>query len=290
MMTYQPEEKTRLKRQREEQAINLAMHSKWDEAVAVNQSIVELFPKDVDSHNRLGKALTELGRYGAARAAYSKAVELDPANTIARKNLSRLAGLKETPRASTASVPTAKVDPRLFIAERGKTAVVALQQPAARETIARVNAGDQVSLRVRGRTLVVENTRGEYLGLVEPKLALRIIKLMDGGNRYAAAVTSVGDSSAKVIIKEVFQAPAMAGTLSFPATADTGFRSYTRDTLLRYGYEDEDEGEEGRYPDETSESWGENRGRSWRGEVEEPENDQVQPLPEEDDEEEEVGE
>lgn len=281
MMTYQPEEKLRLKREREEQAISLAMQSKWDEAVALNQSILELFPQDVDSHNRLGKALTELGRYNGARTAYGKSVELDPTNTIAHKNLNRLAGLKEAPRKATAA--TAKVNPLLFIEERGKTAVVSLNQPAPRETMAKVNAGDQVDLRIRGRTLVAQNPRGEYLGMVEPKVALRVIKLMDGGNRYAAAVTSVGENTVRVIIKETFQSAALAGTLSFPV-ADTGFRPY-RDTLVRYGYEDEEDA-----PEDSSESWEDEGRNTWHGEVEEPENDRVQSLPEEDDDDDEMEE
>jgi tetratricopeptide (TPR) repeat protein len=202
MVTMQPEEKTRIKRQREEQAIQLAMQSRWEEAASVNQSIIELFPADVDSYNRLGKALNELGRYSAARSAYARALELDPANTIARKNHQRLAALKEA--AGPAEAPAAKVDPRLFIEERGKTAIAILQRPAPRETMARVNAGDQVGLRQRGRSIVVETVGGEYLGMIEPKLGLRVIKMMEGGNKYAAAVTSVQDSSARVIIKEIF--------------------------------------------------------------------------------------
>ena len=57
------EEKARLRRQRTELAINLAMQSRWEEAVRVNQSILEVYPTDADAHNRLGKALTELGQY-----------------------------------------------------------------------------------------------------------------------------------------------------------------------------------------------------------------------------------
>ena len=35
------------------------------------------FPNEVDAYNRLGKALTELGRYADARDAYGRAVKLD---------------------------------------------------------------------------------------------------------------------------------------------------------------------------------------------------------------------
>ena len=49
-----------------------------------------MFPNEVDAYNRLGKALTELGRYAEARDAYAHAVKLDPLNGIAAKNLQRL--------------------------------------------------------------------------------------------------------------------------------------------------------------------------------------------------------
>jgi len=92
---YLPEERNRFKRQRTEQAIQLAMAGRWEEAVAVNRAILELFPTDVDTYNRLGKALTELGHYREAREAYQKGLEIDPSNMIAKKNLARLATLRE---------------------------------------------------------------------------------------------------------------------------------------------------------------------------------------------------
>src|SRR4051812_39066483 len=79
-----------LRRQRQERAIKLAMESKWEEAAQENETILQVFPRDVDAHNRLGKALTELGRYNDAREAYGRALQLDANNIIARKNLQRL--------------------------------------------------------------------------------------------------------------------------------------------------------------------------------------------------------
>ena len=92
-MVYQEEEQVRLRRQRSKQAIALALQGQWREAVEVNKSLTESFPNDVDAYNRLGRAYMELGEYSQAREAYSRAIELDPYNTIARKNLHRLAYL-----------------------------------------------------------------------------------------------------------------------------------------------------------------------------------------------------
>jgi len=85
VFSQQSEDRLRLKRIKAEQAIAFAMKSRWAEAADVNRRILELFPDDVDSHNRLGKALVELGQYHDSRAAYEQALRLDPTNTIRRR-------------------------------------------------------------------------------------------------------------------------------------------------------------------------------------------------------------
>lgn len=235
------------RRQSTEQAIQLAIQGKWEEAVQLNRQLLGAFPNDVDTYNRLGKALTELGRYVEARAAYTRAIELDSANTIARKNLARLATLSETgAQRSTGE----KVDPDLFVEEIGKTAMAILQQPAP-EALARIAAGDRVYLKRQDKGLVVENGRGDFLGRIESRLALRLNKLIDAGNEYAAAIASLdGHGGCRLIIKETYQHPSQAGKPSFPPSGGETFRPYTKDRLLRYDVEedeapDDDDGEPG---------------------------------------------
>src|SRR5437868_5394261 len=117
--TYQPEERARLRRQLTEQAIQLALESRWEEAVAVNRQLLAAVPHDLSTLNRLGKALSEIGHYTEAKQAYSDALEIDPTNNIARKNLDRLAELKDGDAAGRPSQE--RIDPRLFIEETGKT-------------------------------------------------------------------------------------------------------------------------------------------------------------------------
>ena len=236
------------RRQSTEQAIQLAIQGQWQEAVHLNRQLIGAFPDDVDSYNRLGKALTELGRYGEARAAYARAMELDPANGIARKNLARLATVGE---AQPEPIAGEKVDPNLFVEEIGKTAVTVLRQPAT-DAIARMAAGDRVYLKRQGKSLEVENSRGEYLGLIESRLALRLVKLMDGGNDYAAAIAALDTSGCRVIIKETYQHPSQVGKPSFTPTTNDSFRPYTKQRVLRYELDDEDAGDE---EHEAGEDW-----------------------------------
>ena len=236
-MTIYQEEGTKLRRSSIQKAIDLAMQNRWEEAVQVNQAILELFPNDVDALNRLGKALTELGRYEEAKDAYRRALGIDPLSTIAQKNLSRLALLDPQRPVKENGI---KASPHVFIEERGKAGVTSLINPAPRETLVKVFAGDQVYLSTSDGVLKVETHSGEYLGQVEPRLGMRLMRLMQGGNRYLAAVTSVGDREVKVIIRETYQDPSQEGKLSFPPSGPEEFRAYTRDSVLRYDLEEEE--------------------------------------------------
>ena len=226
---FQQEEKVQVTRREAERAIQLAMASRWEEAVAANRAIINLSPNDADSYNRLGKALMELGRHSEAKKAYKKTLELNATNQIARKNLARLNALA---KAGGAQADTAQMDPSIFIEETGKSTVTMLQATAS-SVLATLKAGDRVELHPQGNSLAVETAGGESIGAVEPKLGLRLIKLIDGGNQYAAAVTSLNAEECRIIIKETYQDPGQVGRPSFPTSrASDSMRPYTKERLL----------------------------------------------------------
>ena len=256
-VTYQPEEKARLRRELTEKAIKLALESNWEEAVEANQRLLSLNPRDLSTLNRLGKALSELGRYGEAKQAYADALEIDPTNNIARKNLERLTQLSDEAPAGRPSHE--RMDPRLFIEETGKTGFTNLVDLAPREALARLTAGDQVYLYREGSLLYARNGAGDRIGRIEPRLASRLIKFMEGGNQYAAGITELNDHLVRLIIRETFQSPNMFGRVSFPAQAGgETVRGYIKDTMVRYEQDEEDEfGEDGEYLDTDEEEAGE---------------------------------
>lgn len=238
-MVFQTDDAARLRRQQTDQAIRAATQGRWDDAVQLNRSIIELTRgNDSDAFNRLGRALNALGQYAESREAYGKALRLDPANQIARKNL---AALENKLGDGTPVTPSAHVDPRLFVEETGKTAVVQLQR-AQRPLLARMSPGERVYLRRDGNTLLASNAGGETIGQIEPRIALRLNRLMDGGNQYDAAISQITGDAARVVIKEAYQAPSQAGRLSFPPSGTDGMpRAYTRDSVRRYDEEDDEE-------------------------------------------------
>ena len=249
-LPVQEEEAGRLKRQGPDQAISLALESKWEEAAALNRAILAVKPNDVDAWNRLGKALMELGRFLDAHGAYAKALHLDPVNSIAKRNMERLASLQdaEEPRREAA-----KVAQDLFIEETGKSGTTTLAGVAP-ALVAKTAAGDEVYLKADGDGLKVENAQGEVLGAVEAKLGLRLLRMIEGGNRYAAAVKSAGERDLQLIIKETYRDPSQT-KLSFPAVGSEAVRPYTKDSLLRYEIDDDEEEEEEHEDEAESDEW-----------------------------------
>jgi len=173
----------------------------------------------------------ELGEYSLAREAYERAIELDPYNTIAQKNLNRLSRLGEAVVSSEGGFD--KVEPQQFIEEVGKAGVVNLGRLAPAEILAKTVAGGRVNLKIDGPSLIAENSRGEYLGQVEPKHGQRLIKLMQGGNKYTAAIISSTEEAVTLIIRETYQDPSQAGRLSFPPKGARSFWPYVGDRIIR---------------------------------------------------------
>jgi tetratricopeptide (TPR) repeat protein len=248
-----PEERAKLKKQLTEQAVKLAVSGRWQEALQVNREYVRIFPNEADGYNRIGKALSELGHVQDALDAYQRALELDPTNQIAKRNIDRLAALRDAPL----SAPPTQVDTRLFVEETG-TAAVASLQAVDPKVVALLDAGDIVQLDVQGNAVNVVTVRGEYVGMIEPRIGLRLARMMRAGNQYSAAMVSTGDQP-KVILRETFKHPSMIDKVSFPQSRLAEIRAYTRRGLL---HRDEDEGEWGydedeEVEDETDEGWSE---------------------------------
>lgn len=231
-----------------EDAVQLAIAGKWDEAVKLNKFIIDNFGADEETQNRLGKALSELGKLKEAKASYEVALKLNPMNSIAKKNAARINALLH--QKEGLKVGGTKVDLNLFVEEMGKTVITTVETPAAVDISSKVAAGDVAELKIDGDGIVAETSREVRLGQLEPKLARRLIKFMRGGNRYQAGVTSVDGSTVKLIVRETYQDPRFAGKPSFPMRRkrEVEFRPYAKESLLTREVEvfadDEEEGAE----------------------------------------------
>jgi hypothetical protein len=223
----------RLKRQLAEQAVNAATSADWQGAADLNRRILEMSP-DVQAENRLAKALWELGELGEAREHYQTALALDPTNRIAERNIERLRYLLlEAGERTVAADPYSKAPVNIFIEETGKTGFAMLVELAPPRQLTQVNPGDRVDLLPEGDRLIAVSD-GIRIGVVEPKVAARLLKLVATGNGYTAGVTSLGDADVRIIIRETYQDPRNYGKVSFPTAARASdLRPYTKGTLVR---------------------------------------------------------
>ena len=242
------DEKQRIRRKLQEKAIELAAMNRWDEAADTNRQILQL-GEDPDTYNRLGKALMEQGQYTEAHDAYQHTLRLTPTNSIARKNVARLDALiaRGFESGQANRKPRQQVDLRMFITETGRTAITALIDVPRSPAVEALVTGEKMNFRVDGKTVFVVDADGTVVGRLEPKLGQRLAELINGGNRYLAAIAQSDPRIVRLLIRETYQDPSQRNRISFPgklgegATYVSGLRYEEYEDLL----EEAEEGDEG---------------------------------------------
>jgi tetratricopeptide (TPR) repeat protein len=227
-----------------EEAIQLALESRWSEALAVNRAMLERHGEEEETFNRLGKALAELGQPQEALDAYQQSLRINPLNIIAQKNVRKLSAQLQAP--TRVEGMAAAIDVDLFTEEPGKSGLAVLVPPTGGVDVA-VGPGDLVELHVEQGQLHARTVRGIDVGDVDTKLARRLVPLMISGNRYSAAVARVDDRKIEVMIRETYQAPENARKTSFPIARGArreDFRPYAKESLLASRGIDDDAAED----------------------------------------------
>src|SRR4051812_39780319 len=169
----------------------------------MNRKLLEM-GAEADAENRLAKALWELGELGSAREHYQAALAIDPTNRIAERNIDRLrtllvaAGEKTVPAMDGSKAPV-----RIFVEETGKTGFAHLLDLPDAKKPPRANPGDPVGANPEGNRLFAISN-GMRIGVVEPRVAARLLKLLADGNKYLAGVTSLGAQDVRIIIREIY--------------------------------------------------------------------------------------
>jgi hypothetical protein len=229
--------KAKTRKQLVEHARRAGLDGNWEQAIQLNQEIIDRSPRDATAYNRLGRALLEFRRVSAAYDAYSSALRIDPANMIARRNLQRLELIRHRRGSEDGGQdsPRESVIPRTsaFIEEVGKTWVDELVNPASMEELADIYSGEQLQMDISEGRLVVLRANGQRVGEVEARTAERIIDLMARGNRYEIFALGLSAASLRVILREVHRDPSVGGKISFPRQI-SATRAYLRERdLLR---------------------------------------------------------
>ncbi len=210
---------TRLKRQLVEQAIGAATAADWAEAAAHQRAHPRV---------RSGQRGREPPRQGATgswaswpqRASTTRRPwrSIRPAASRSATSTGFALLMAEAGRRTVPAKPGSKAPVSIFVEETGKTGFAHLVDLATPRDLAQVNPGDAVDLLPDGPRLAAISN-GMPIGVVEPRVAARLLKLIAEGNKYAAGVTSLGDKDVRIIIREVYQDPRNYGKVSFPTAA-----------------------------------------------------------------------
>ena len=209
---FSKEEELNFIRQHSKVAIDAAMAGQWQSAIEENTLILNNYPENIDALNRLGRAYMEVGELELAKETYLKAKDIDPYNNIAIKNLAKLETLQEN---HASGQQTKGIDPRFFVEEVGKAANVKAVNLAKKKILAGIVAGDEVELVTTEKHILILNENNDTIGWVEPKVEQRLLKLMNGGNKYQATISSASLTEVTVLIRETYQHPSQTGIMSF---------------------------------------------------------------------------
>lgn len=188
-------------------AITAAKAQDWANAVDLNTSILDTYPEDLGALNRLGLAYIQLGKMNLAKKTFSKVLEFDRSNTIAKKHLSRLKS-NQVPQ-----IPT--FTPVHFIEEPGKSKIIELHRLAGKNVLDQLAVGQKCELKPKSRYISVES-QGVYIGALPEDLSFRLSKLLSTGNTYDCYIHSCTVSTCSVYVKETNRSANNIDVHSFP--------------------------------------------------------------------------
>jgi tetratricopeptide (TPR) repeat protein len=224
-----------------QQAIDLALNCKWEEAEELNKQLLEDDPNNTQYLNRLAKAKFELGKYSECKKIYNQVLEIDPYNAIAQKNLKKVSAIKKDSILKNGSNAT-MLSAALFYEEPGITTLVALVKVAEPQKLVALSPGSMVNLNVKKKGISVTDGFGVYIGAFPDDSAYHLMRLLEGGNKYQVIVKSVKSNAVTVLVRETFRSKKFKNQASF--LQDAKLMAYSADNIPLMGEENTDNAED----------------------------------------------
>src|SRR3989344_7132369 len=196
-------------------AVQTALTGDWQQAIVINESILEANPNDIETINRLAFAQSSVGKIKEAKYLYSKVLDLDKQNPIALRNLKRLSSSAAKKNYSGFMTQSS---PNLFIEEPGKTKVIELINPADKNVIAPLRSGERLILQVKRMRIFVLDMDKQYVGMFPDDISKRLIEFINGGNEYEAYVKTVDLNRVFIFTREIKRVAKFRFQSSFVST------------------------------------------------------------------------
>lgn len=177
------------------QAISAAKQSRWEDAVSLNNEILKQSPEDVQTLNRLGMAQMQVGAIAEAKKSFQVVLTIDKQNTIAQKQLERIA------KKALHTLPS--FTRNHFIEEPGKTKIVELHRLAGKQVLDNLAVGQTCQLKMKKRYISVETEDGQHIGALPEDISFRLTKLIQTGNTYFCSIQTCSNNQCLVYLKEL---------------------------------------------------------------------------------------
>jgi tetratricopeptide (TPR) repeat protein len=189
-------------------AIKAAKDLNWEEAISLNQEIIDTNPQDIGALNRLGLAYMQANQPAKAKENFNRVLEIDNSNGIAKKHLESIKQKRvhKQPLFSREQ----------FIEEPGTTKIIELHRLANKTVLEDLAVGLECELKLKGRYISIETEQVGYIGALPEDLSFRLAKLIKRGNEYQCFIYSANPKSCKVYIKEEKRSKQNENINSFP--------------------------------------------------------------------------
>ncbi len=224
-----------------QQAIDLALNCRWEEAEKLNTQLLESDPKNTQYLNRLAKAQFELGKYAECKKIYNQVLEIDPYNAIAQKNLKKVGAIKKDSQLKNGSNAT-MLSASLFYEEPGITTLVSLVKVAEPQKLVALSPGSMVNLNLKKKGISVTDGFGVYIGAFPDDSAYHLMRLLEGGNKYQVIVKAVKSNAVTVLVRETFRSKKFKNQASF--LQDAKLMTYSSDNIPLMGEDSTSDTEE----------------------------------------------
>lgn len=195
----------------QQEAIKAAVNNDWQRAVQLNSQILENFPEDIPSLNRLGISLSMTNKIKDAIKTFEKVIELDSHNQIAKNNLQRLKIIKKAGNTNPFSTKSFS-----FIEEPGKSKVIPLVNQGEPIIFSSLNIGEEVDLATSKHKVKAVTRANKFIGYLPDNISKRLIELIDAGYKYRTIMKSVNPKSPSIFVLETHTSKRLKGAPSFP--------------------------------------------------------------------------
>lgn len=193
-----------------DQAIQHALNGKWEEAIKINQLLINQNKSDIDALNRLARAFAETGNFEKAKKTTENALKIDPGNSIALKCLHKY---KKNLTLGVRNNKNLTGVFESFLEESGKTKLVELMNLGNKQILNSLSIGNHLRIVAYSHKVSIVTADGKYIGCLPDDLSARLKTLIKAGGTYQVLLKSVSEHSATVFIRETLN---KTKNLSFP--------------------------------------------------------------------------